>query len=176
MGGAAGQRWSVFRENTKDTKNHEGTRRKTASVGNRRLRRTQRPQRRQRGTETGGVLAHADCQCVFKSQRTRRTQRGGAGGRAVRAHKAHVRPEGPVGAWRASHAMLWGRGADAPTAWARCVQEMQEIQEIQERPYGATGEALYKAASAAVLVSYRSSISYLFAFPRRRHCARSQMG
>ena len=27
--------------------------------GNRRLRRTQRPQRRQRGTETGGVLAHA---------------------------------------------------------------------------------------------------------------------
>ncbi len=27
--------------------------------------------------------------------------------RAVRAHKAHVRPEGPVGAWRASHAMLW---------------------------------------------------------------------
>ena len=28
-------------------------------------------------------------------------------GRAVRARKAHVRPEGPVGAWRASHAMLW---------------------------------------------------------------------
>ena len=28
-------------------------------MGNRRLRRTQRPQRRQRGTETGGVLAHA---------------------------------------------------------------------------------------------------------------------
>ena len=25
----------------------------------------------------------------------------------MRAHKAHVRPEGPVGAWRASHAMLW---------------------------------------------------------------------
>ena len=68
--------------------------------------------------------------------------------------------------------MLWGRGADAPTAWARCVQEMQEMQEIQERPYGATGEALYKAASAAVLVSYRSYISYLFAC----HCARSQMG
>ena len=28
-------------------------------------------------------------------------------GRAVRVRKAHVRPEGPVGAWRASHAMLW---------------------------------------------------------------------
>ena len=44
------------------------------------------------------------------------TKEGGAaeGGPCVR--KAHVRPEGPVGAWRASHAMLWGRGADAPTA------------------------------------------------------------
>ena len=28
-------------------------------------------------------------------------------GRAVRARKAHVRPGGPVGAWRASHATLW---------------------------------------------------------------------
>ena len=28
-------------------------------------------------------------------------------GWAVRARKAHVRPEGPVGAWRASHATLW---------------------------------------------------------------------
>ena len=28
-------------------------------------------------------------------------------GRAVRVRKAHVRPEGPVRAWRASHATLW---------------------------------------------------------------------
>ena len=41
--------------------------------------------------------------------------------------------------------MLWGRGADAPTAWARCVQEMQEMQEIQERPCGATGEAVVQS-------------------------------
>ena len=36
---AAEQSWCVFRENTKDTKNHKGTRRKTARMGNRRLRR-----------------------------------------------------------------------------------------------------------------------------------------
>ena len=50
------------------------------------------------------------------------------------------------------------------------------MQEIQERPYGATGEALYKAASAPSYMSYTSYMSYRFAFPRRRHCARSQMG
>ena len=44
---------------------------------------------------------------------------GCAGGAGRACAKAHVRPEGPVGAWRASHAMLWGRGADAPTTQVR---------------------------------------------------------
>ena len=55
------------------------------------------------------------------SQRTRRTTKvhkehdaGGGAGRACA--KAHVRPGGPVGAWRASHAMLWGVGNPAATA------------------------------------------------------------
>ena len=65
-------------------------------------------QRIQRVTETGGVLAHAglpDCflEITKDTKDTKRRRRG----RVVRARKAHVRPEGPVGAWRASHATLW---------------------------------------------------------------------
>ena len=47
---------------------------------------------------------------------------------------------GPVGAWRASHATLWGGALTRP--WTE--QEMQEIQEIQERPCGATERYLFK--------------------------------
>ena len=57
----------------------------------------------------------------------------------MRAHKAHVRPEGPEGAWRASHATLWGRCAGGAHD---LVQEMQEIQEVQERPCGASQTVL----------------------------------
>ena len=65
-------------------------------------------------------------------------------GRAVRARKAHVRPEGPVGAWRASHAMLWGRGAGAPrrTENGACRREAPNLPRLRrtERPCGATAE------------------------------------
>ena len=59
--------------------------------------------RRRRGTadfadllQIKGVLAHADCQNNWKSQRTQRTQRR-RWGRAVRARKAHVQPGGLLG-------------------------------------------------------------------------------
>ena len=65
-------------------------------------------------------------------------------GRAVRARKAHVRPEGPVGAWRASHAMLLGRGAGAPrrTENGACRREAPNLPRLRrtERPCGATAE------------------------------------
>ncbi len=65
-------------------------------------------------------------------------------GRAVRARKAHVRPEGPVGAWRASHAMLLGRGAFAPrrTENGACRREAPNLPRLRrtERPCGATAE------------------------------------
>ena len=51
------------------------------------------------------------------------------------------RTSGPraYGAWRASHAMLWGRCAGGAHD---LVQEMQEIQEVQERPCGASQTVL----------------------------------
>ena len=42
-----------------------------------------------------------------KEHKGHKERRRGVG----RACKAHVRPEGPEGAWRASHATLWGNGS-----------------------------------------------------------------
>ena len=77
----------------------------------------------------------------------------------MRAHKVHVRPEGPVGAWRASHAMLWGRGADAP--WQR--RRRAGDAGAAGAPLRGDGKALYKAARAAVLYV----LLVLYVLPRR---------
>ena len=104
----------------KDTKNHEGTQ-SAQRKWNRRFLRTQRTQRRQRGTEAGGVLPYAglpECFSITKdtedtvqaqSAKPSTAKTGDAG--AGRACAQGTRPaRGPVEAWRASHATLWFLG------------------------------------------------------------------
>ena len=142
---------------------HEGPQRHTKSTtqGNRRLRRTQRPQRRQRGTETGGVLAHAGRSIgslevwrlgsLDRPNAARLLQRTR---RITKVHKEHDAGGGPVGAWRASHAMLWGRGADAPTARLR---RCRRFRRYRSAP---AGRRQSRCAKRRQPPSYRSYTSY----------------
>ena len=60
-----------------------------------------------RAAASGGDEAER-CAALTKDTKNHKgTQRKATQGRAVRVRKAHVRPEGPVRAWRASHATLW---------------------------------------------------------------------
>ena len=72
----------------------ENGERKDCQCGNRRLRRTQRPQRRQRGTETGGVLAHAGLPVCFGNHKGHEGHKASGAGAGRACAKAHVRPGG----------------------------------------------------------------------------------
>ena len=79
---------------------------------------TETTEKTERHRDGRRVSARRTASVFWESQRTRRTQskrrRGGPCVRVKRTSESARPARGPVGAWRASHAMLWGRGALRP--------------------------------------------------------------
>ena len=130
-------------------------------MGNRRLRRF---------WQIWGRLPPAGLPVCFTTKRTRNHNehkgRRRRRGRAVRARKAHVRPGGPVGAWRASHAMLWGGGgADAPTTRHGAFRRCRRFRRYRSATDAALYNGLFVARLSRVLFSVLRSPGHVSAPP-----------
>ena len=102
------------------------------------------------------------------------SQRQTALGRAVRVREAHVRPEGPVEAWRASHATLWFLGsppATAPSYWSYTsymsyrdvLWHVADVPGVQGEllPAGAWGSAPHPPISQSAKIPFVSFVSFV---------------
>ena len=94
--------------------------------------------------------------------------------RAVRVREAHVRPEEPVGAWRASHATLWflrSPPATAPSYWSYTsymsyrdvLWHVADVPGVQGEllPAGAWGSAPHPPISQSAKIPFVSFVSFV---------------
>ena len=138
---------------TKNTKDHEGTRR-TARMEN------ADPADWCRFWRAG---ARRTARLFWKSQRTQRTRRKGEAG-AGRACAQGARPaRGACRAWRASHAMLWGRGRGGRAAPENGERKTERAGAKRQTFHGhgaplrATDEATCKGNQASKPLNFQAS-------------------